>query len=508
MSRTALITGASGYVGAQLVPALLDAGWVVRVLARTPDRLPTAWRDRVDVREGDLGDDDALADALRGVDVAWYLVHSMDGKRGYVERDRELASGFARAARSAGVSRLVYLGGLHPRDRGLSQHLASRVEVGEILMDSGVPTAVLQAGVVIGDGSASYQMLRHLTERLPIAFGPRWLTNRIQPIAIDDVVFYLVRAADLPPEVNRTFDLGMDEVLTYVEMMQRYARVTGLRPRRMGIVPVLTPELASLWVGLVTPVSAGVARPLVGSLINDAVVHERDALEWMGVPDGGLRGYDDAVRDASTGYDPARWGRVASRAGLAVAGSSVLGSVLTTPDSPWYRGLRKPPWQPPPEAFPIVWSTLYAAIWAAASSAICELAESDKPGAGEAAARDFGVALAANLVLNTGWTALFFRAHALRASTVGAGLLAASSADLTRRAAPTGRGKAAGLGAYTAWTTFATVLTGEVARRNRSDETTGAGATTLRRRMAALLGHRLNREQARHTWRPLGGRWR
>lgn len=466
MSRTALVTGASGYVGAQLVPQLLAQGWDVRVLARTPDRLPAAWRDRVGVVEGDLGDRAALADALRDVEVAWYLVHSMDGKGGYAERDRRLAEGFAAAAREAGVGRLIYLSGLHPRDARLSEHLGSRVEVGEILLASGVPTAVLQAGVVLGAGSASFQMLRHLTERLPLAFGPRWLRNRIQPIAIDDVVFYLVRAADLPPDVNRTFDVGMPEVLTYAAMMKRYARATGLKPRHMGTVPVLTPGLASHWVGLVTPVPSGVAKPLVGSLINDAVAHEDDARTVLGVPEGGLTSYDDAVRAAATTYDPKRWGRTATRVGAGVLACAVAGSVLTTPDSPWYRALRKPAWQPPAAALPIVWTALYGTVWAAGSSAICELAESDAPGQGPEAAPRLGRALAVNLALNTAWSGLFFRAHTLRTAAVGAGLLAASSADLARRAAPAGAGKAAGFGAYAAWCAFATALTAEVARLN------------------------------------------
>lgn len=467
MTRTALVTGASGYVGAQLVPELLAQGWTVRVLARRPDRLPPAWRDRVEVVQGELADAEALATALSGAEVAWYLVHSMDGTGDYAERDRRLAGAFAEAARRADIGRLVYLSGLHPRRGRLSEHLASRVEVGEILLASGVPTAVLQAGVVLGEGSASYQMLRHLTERLPVAFGPRWLRNRIQPIAVDDVVHFLVRAADLPPEVNRTFDIGMDEVLTYAEMMKRYASATGLRPRHMGIVPVLTPGLASHWVGLVTPVPAGIARPLVGSLINDAVAHEDDARTAMGLPAGGLTGFDEAVRRAAAGYDPARWGRTATRVGAGVAACAVAGSLLSAPDSRWYDGLAKPSWQPPGWVFPLAWTTLYGAIWAASTSALTELAESEAPGAGEPAARGLARALAVNLALNTAWSGLFFRAHTLRTSTAAAAALAASSADLARRAAPAGPGKAAGLGAYAAWCAFATVLTGAIARRNR-----------------------------------------
>ncbi len=460
--RLALVTGASGYVGAQLVPALLDAGWRVRVLARTPGKLDAAWRDRVEVVEGDASERTDLDAALSGVDVAYYLLHSMDGRGDFVTRDRRLARSFAAAARAAGIGRLVYLSGLHPRDVALSEHLASRVEVGAILLRSGVPTAVLQAAVVLGSGSASFLMLRHLTERLPIAFGPKWLRNRVQPISIDDVVHYLVRAADLPSEVNRTFDIGMDEVLSYVDMMKRYATVTGLRPRVMGIVPVLTPALASHWVGLITPVPSAVAKPLVGSLVHDAIVDEDDARHVLGEPDGGLTGFDRAVRLATRDTDPKRWGRTATAVGAGVVAAAVVGSLFTDPRSAWYTRLAKPAWQPPAAAFPIAWTTLYAAIWAASSATISELADDGRPEKSKA----FAKALAANLVLNAAWSGLFFRAHALKASTAGAALLAASSADLVRRAAASRPANAAALSAYAAWTTFATALSGEVARLN------------------------------------------
>ncbi len=310
MPRTALVTGATGAVGRALVPALLDAGWTVRALTRHPDSLP-AWRDRVEVTEGDADDRAVLDQALGGAEVAYYLLHSMEGHGDFVARDRALATGFADAARAAGTRRIVYLSGLHPEGR-LSAHMASRVEVGEILMASGVPTAVLQAAVVLGEGSASFAMLRHLTERLPIMIGPRWLTNRIQPIALADVVHYLARAADLAPEENRTLDIGMPDVLTYADMMRRYARVAGLRPRIVLTVPVLTPWLASHWVGLITPVAAAVAKPLVGSLIHESVCREADASVLLGDPEGGLLGYDEAVRRALAGADPKRWSRTAS----------------------------------------------------------------------------------------------------------------------------------------------------------------------------------------------------
>ncbi|WP_432560429.1 tryptophan-rich sensory protein [Granulicoccus sp. GXG6511] len=460
--RTVLVTGATGYVGGQLVPALLSAGWHVRVLARTPARLPQDWRDEVEVVQGDATKREDLERALGGTTAAYYLLHSMDAQGGFRERDRELAEKFATVAREQNVSRIVYLSGLHP-DGDLSDHLASRVEVGRILLDSGVPTAVLQAGIVLGDGSASFDMLRHLSERLPAAIGPKWLRNRIQPIAIDDVVHYLVAAADLDPSVNRTIDIGMDEVLTYSDMMRRYARVTGLKPRLVGTVPVLTPGLASHWVGLVTPVSKHIARPLVGSLIHDAVKHENDAAELLGDPPGGTLGFEAAVARATAHLDPGRWGRTLTRIGAAVAACAAVGSVLTKPNGEWYAQLRKPSWQPPAAAFPLVWTTLYVLITVAATATSADLEES---GAADDAAA-FRRALWVNLVLNAGWSGLFFRVHNLPLATVGAAALAASSADLTRRGAKAGPGKALAFGAYAGWCTFATALSGTIARLNR-----------------------------------------
>ena len=247
--------------------------------------------------------------------------------------------------------------------------------MGEILLESGVPTVVLQAGVVLGAGSASFDMLRHLTERLPAMFGPKWLNNRTQPIAIDDVLHYLVAAADAPGDLNRTFDIGGPEVLSYRDMIKRYARVAGLGNRPVGVVPVLTPALASHWVGLVTPVAAGIARPLVGSLVHEAVASENDAPEVLGAPPGGPTGFDEAIRRATAGIDPTRWRRTVRTVGLATLACAGVGSLLTNPGSDWYRALRKPAWQPPPVAFPVVWTTLFAGIALAATTTITELAE-------------------------------------------------------------------------------------------------------------------------------------
>ena len=206
-----------------------------------------------------------------------------------------MARGFGTAAREAGVGRIVYLGGL-AHDSDLSDHLRSRAEVGQILLDSGVPTAALGAAVIIGSGSLSFEMMRYLTERLPVMITPRWVRTRIQPIAIRDVLRYLVGCATLPPDVNRTFDIGGPDILTYEEMMQRFAVVSGLPRRRIFPVSTLQPELSARWVGLVTPVPSSIARPLVASLRNEVVCAEDDIRRYVPDPPGGLLGFDDSVR--------------------------------------------------------------------------------------------------------------------------------------------------------------------------------------------------------------------
>jgi len=285
-----------------LVPRLLDAGLPVRALARNPDKLATApWRDDVEVARGDLTDPESLIEAFDGVDVVYYLVHSMGTSKDFVAAERESARNVVEAAKKAGVRRLVYLSGLHPEGAELSRHLMSRTEVGEILIDSGIETVVLQAGIVIGSGSASFEMIRHLTDRLPAMTTPKWVSNKIQPISIDDALHYLAGAATADVPSSRTWDIGGSDVMEYGDAMQGYADVAGLRRRIIVVLPFLTPTIASWWVGLVTPIPSGLARPLVESLECDAVMRNHDIDQIIPPPEGGLTGYRAAVAEALKG---------------------------------------------------------------------------------------------------------------------------------------------------------------------------------------------------------------
>jgi uncharacterized protein YbjT (DUF2867 family) len=292
-----LVTGASGYLGGRLVPRLVAEGHEVRALVRNPDGLRGApWIADVEVIRGDLTDRESLDPAMEGIEVAYYLVHAMGGGKDFETIESRSARNFAGAARAAGVRRIVYLGGLHPSEGKLSPHLRSRAKVGQILMASGVPTAALQAGTVIGSGSASFEMIRHLTDVLPYMPAPRWVRNFIQPIAVRDVLYYLIHAADLPDDVNRTFDIGGPDVLRYGQMMNGYALEAGLSQRPIASLPVLTPWLASQWVNLVTPIPRALAIPIIASLQYDCVVTESNIERYVPQPEGGLTGYRASVR--------------------------------------------------------------------------------------------------------------------------------------------------------------------------------------------------------------------
>jgi uncharacterized protein YbjT (DUF2867 family) len=294
-----LVTGATGYIGGRLVPELLAAGYRVRCAARSPRKLRDhPWAGEVETVRADVLDAGSVAEAMRDVDVAYYLVHALGSGDSFERTDREAARVFAEQARAAGVRRIVYLGGLTPAgvpERRLSPHLRSRAEVGRILLDSGVPTAVLRAAVVIGSGSASFEMVRYLTERLPVMVTPSWVRTRIQPIAVRDVLRCLVGSAELPAGVNRAFDIGGPDVVTYRDMMRRYAAVAGLAPRLIVPVPVLTPGLSSRWVGLVTPVPASIARPLAESLRHEVICAEHDIADYVPDPPGRPVGLDTAL---------------------------------------------------------------------------------------------------------------------------------------------------------------------------------------------------------------------
>src|ERR1700678_3219689 len=292
-----LVTGASGYIGGRLVPDLLAAGYGVRCMARDPGKLDgRPWSDEVEIASADAMDSSAVRRAMEGVDVAYYLIHSLGTGASFEQLDRTAARTFAAAAKAAGVRRIVYLGGIISGGADqLSPHLRSRAEVGDILLASGVPTAALQAAVIIGSGSASFEMLRYLTERLPAMVTPKWVSTRIQPIAVQDVLRYLVGSAALPAGVSRSFDIGGPDVLTYADMMRRYCAVAGLRERVLIPVPLLTPRLSSLWVGLVTPVPASLAKPLVESLVNEVVCADHDIAAYVPDPPGGLIPLDLAM---------------------------------------------------------------------------------------------------------------------------------------------------------------------------------------------------------------------
>lgn len=274
-----LVTGATGYIGGRLVPRLLEAGYRVRLLVRGGSKRLAGrpWQDDVEIVEGDVLQPDTLSAALADVDAAYYLIHSMGGKQ-FRQRDHEAACNFSEAAAAAGVQQIIYLGGLGGKDQELSEHLKSRQETGEALRTGGVPVTEFRAGMVVGSGSLSFEMLRSLVERIPVMICPRWAFNLTQPIAIRDVLSYLLAALETPASKGRVIEIGGPTVLTYADMLRRYAKIRNL-PRLIIRVPVLSPFLSSYWVHWMTPVPVTIARPLIEGLRNDLVVTEDGAQE-------------------------------------------------------------------------------------------------------------------------------------------------------------------------------------------------------------------------------------
>ncbi len=292
-----LLAGASGYVGGRLIPLLEKQSAILRCLARNPDKLRPLVKKPTQIARGDVLDAPSLDEALEGVHTAYYLVHLMSGSKDFEKEDRQAALNFAQAAKKAGVRRMIYLGGLGDEaDPKLSPHLRSRHEVGKILRDSGVETIEFRASLVIGTGSLSFDLVKSLTDRLPVMLCPRWLTTSTQPIAVEDVLAYLLAAKDLPPGESRIFEIGCPDVTTYGGMIREYAQQRGLR-RWLISVPVLTPYLSSLWLALVTPAAFVVGRHLIEGLKNPTVVKDKTALDVFTIGPMGIR---EAIQRALT----------------------------------------------------------------------------------------------------------------------------------------------------------------------------------------------------------------
>ncbi len=295
-----LLTGASGYIGGRLIPRLRELPVKLRCLARNPDKLRPLVSESTQIARGDVLDPSSLDEALQGVTTAYYLVHLMSDSKDFEKEDRQAAENFAHAAKKAGVKRIIYLGGLgNDADPKLSPHLRSRHEVGKILRNSGIETIEFRAGMVIGEGSLSFQLMKSLTDRLPVLLCPRWLSTPTQPIAVENVLNYLLAAHDLAAGESRIYEIGCPEVVTYGDLIREYARQRGLR-RWLVFVPVLTPFLSGLWLALVTPTSYQIGRHLIEGLRNPTVVRDTKASKDFAVRPMSVK---DAIERAIAGQN-------------------------------------------------------------------------------------------------------------------------------------------------------------------------------------------------------------
>lgn len=300
-NKNILVTGATGYIGGRLIPKLLEEGYQVKVLARDPKRLiGRPWIKQVEIFQGDVLKPESLPAALEDIDVAYYLIHSMSDSDEFDERDQKAARNFGSAAFKAGVKRIIYLGGLGEPEAELSKHLRSRHQTGEVLRKSGVHVTEFRAAIIVGSGSVSFEMIRYLTERVPIMICPQWVYTRVQPIAIHDVLNYLTDALVIPESADKIIEIGGKDVMTYGEMMMGYAETRGLK-RILLPVPVLTPRLSSYWVHWVTPIPASIAKPLIEGLKNEVIVNNNLAKQLF--PNIETLDYLTAVRRALTKLD-------------------------------------------------------------------------------------------------------------------------------------------------------------------------------------------------------------
>jgi len=318
-----LLTGASGYIGGRLLKALESAGWPVRCLARRPEYLRSRVSSSTEVLQADCLDRNSLTPAMAGVHTAYYFVHSMGSPGKFEEEDRQAAQNFADAAREQGIRRIVYLGGLGTHDQTLSAHLRSRHEVADILRSSGVPTIEFRASIVIGSGSVSFEMIRALVQRLPVMICPRWVAVKAQPIAVEDVIAYLVEVLALPVDRSAVFEIGGPDQVSYGDIMREYARQCGLR-RWMIPVPILTPRLSSLWLGLITPIYARIGRKLVDSMRNPTLVCDTSALTAFDIKPKGLReAIERALRHEDQEFAATLWSDPLSSSGKSASWGGV-----------------------------------------------------------------------------------------------------------------------------------------------------------------------------------------
>ncbi|MGA0333164.1 MAG: SDR family oxidoreductase [Kiritimatiellia bacterium] len=302
-----LVTGATGYVGGRLLDRLVAAGVRVRAMARKPEGLTAKWGDRVEVMQGDVLDPETLPGVLEGVDSACYLIHSMGGGEGFEEREAQSARNFGEAARAAGVKKVIYLGGLSDDKPGLSPHMRSRHKTGQLLRESGVPVLEFRASIILGAGSLSFEMIRALVQRLPVMVTPRWAYVEAQPIYIDDLLDYLSTALERELPSSLIYEIGGADVVSYKEIMAAYARARGLK-RIFLPVPVLSPYLSSLWLGLVTPLFARVGRKLIESVTHPSVVVNPSGMRTFDVKPCGVReAVERALQEEEQGFAVTRW---------------------------------------------------------------------------------------------------------------------------------------------------------------------------------------------------------